>query len=73
MDYGNKCSGDSMGHNKGLGNRGVASHIKEQHNNAGKSGNSVSSMIRPSRSMAHAPGAGSYAKTPRATSRPIDD
>lgn len=34
-------------HNAGQGNRGVAQHIKAMHNGAGKSGNSVSGMMKP--------------------------
>lgn len=71
MDYGNKCTGDSMGHNAGSGNRAVASHVKDLHS-ASKMSGSVSSSIKP-KSLKHAPGApSSVLKTPRATSRPID-
>lgn len=59
-------------HNAGQGNRGVAQHIKAMHNGAGKSGNSVSGMMKPARTRAQ-PGAASYAKMPHATKRPIDD
>lgn len=63
----------AKGHNAGMGNRAVASHIKNLHANAGKSGNSVSSMIGP-KSTKHAPGAASSVlKTPRTTAKPIGD
>jgi len=50
MDYGLKAQGSSMGHNAGSGHRAVAAHIKGQHANAGNSGNSVSSQMKPTRS-----------------------
>lgn len=46
MPYGDE-SGASKGHNAGSGNRAVAQHIKSMHDNAGRSGNSISSMIGP--------------------------
>lgn len=62
---------EAKGHNAGRGNRAVAQHIKAMHNNAGRSGNSISSMIGP-KSLKHPPGAPlSALKMPRATSRPI--
>lgn len=61
MEYGNKCSGDSMGDNAGKGNRAVAAHIKGIH----KSGNAISSTIAPSKTLIHPPGAASSVlKTP---------
>lgn len=71
MDYGNKCAGNSMGHNVGRGNRAVANHVKNLHAASVHSG-SVSSMVAPSKTLIHPPGAPeSVLKTPRATSRPI--
>lgn len=64
---------EMKGDNAGCGNRAVASHIKDLHAASVHSG-SVSSRIRPSRSLAHPPGAASSVlKTPRATSRPHYD
>lgn len=64
----------ACGCNAGMGNRAVAAHIRDVHRAANHSSDWVSSSTPPSRaSIAHAPGAASYAKMPRATSRPIDD
>lgn len=64
----------ACGCNAGMGNRHVADRIKAQHKMAAHSSDWVSSSTPPNKSaVAHAPGAASYAKMPRATSRPIDD
>lgn len=68
MEYGNKASGVSMGDNAGKGNRAVAAHVKALHT----SGNAVSSMIAPSKTLVHPPGAASNNSAPRATSKPLD-
>lgn len=61
------------GHNYGTGNRAVAENIKSMHANAGKSGDSISSMVKPTRSIAHAPGTASYSKQPhRSFSKQMD-
>lgn len=66
VTYGNKCDGPSMGDNAGKGNRAVANHIKGLHAAAGHNGNSVSSMIAPSKTLVHPPGASSNVlKTPK--------
>lgn len=64
MAYANTLNGCNKPGN--CGNRAVAGHIKSQHDGAGKSGNSVSGQIKPSRSLAHPPGASSSVlKTPK--------
>lgn len=51
------------------GNRAVANHIKSQHNGAGKNGNAVSGMAKPS--MSQPPGVKSQGKAPkRSISKP---
>lgn len=54
---------DMKGDNAGCGNRAVAAHVADLHAAAKMSG-SVSSRTKPSRGHA-APGADSYAKSPR--------
>lgn len=72
MDYGNKCTGDAMGHNAGMGNRSAAESVKAQHKVSKHATDWVSSRAKPMRSGA-APGASaSVLKTPRTTKRPID-
>lgn len=62
MAYANTLNGQNVPGQSD--NRAVASHIKSQHNGAGKNGNSVSGMAKPS--MSKSPGApASVLKKPR--------
>ena len=67
MEYSHKAKGIVMGHNAGKGNRNIASHIKGLHSSAGHSGNSVSSQMKPTRSVKQPGEPMSVLKKPRAT------